>query len=165
MPKHHRQNKSITKQQLRFLGNRLVARHRNFYVYVVFGFAAALINIFVFYALHNWWKIPWFYANLLAFIISNLASFVFNKHGVFIENVDQSHSVVFQLSLFFVYRVLSLIPDNLIMFLGMSLLHWNTIIVKAIDQIVVGIFNYLTTKSIFIKSSSQMAEKLKKLIH
>lgn len=161
MTKHHHA-KGVTKKQLRKLGNKLVLRHRNFYVYVVFGFLAALINIFTFWLFHNIWKIPWFYANILAFIISNLASFVFNKHGVFIENVDKSHSIIYQLSLFFLYRILSLISDNIIMFLGMSWLHWNTFIVKIIDQIVVGIFNYLTTKSIFLKSSSKVAKIFRK---
>ncbi|WP_297819422.1 GtrA family protein [uncultured Lactobacillus sp.] len=163
MAKRH-STSNISKERLRQLGNKLVLRHRNFYVYVVFGFLAALINILTFWLFHNLWKIPWFYANILAFIISNLASFVFNKHGVFIENVDESHSVIYQLALFFLYRVLSLIPDNIIMFLGMSCLHWNTFVVKAIDQIVVGIFNYLTTKSIFLKSSSKLAKLLKRRI-
>lgn len=160
----HRQ-KRVSKKQIRKLGNRLVARHRNFYLYTIYGFLAALINIFSFMLLHNLWKMPWFYANILAFIISNLASFIFNKHGVFIENVDKSHTVIYQLSLFFVYRILSLIPDNIIMFLGMSCLHWNTFIVKAIDQIVVGIFNYLTTKSIFLNTSSKLAKRLQKKFH
>lgn len=164
---HSRRHSSpeITKKHLRVLGNRLLMRHRNFYVYVVFGFLAALINIFSFTILHSWWKVPWFYANILAFILSNLASFVFNKHGVFVENVDKSHGIFYQLSLFFLYRVLSLIPDNFIMFLGMSWLHWNVIIVKSIDQIVVGIFNYLTTKSIFLNSSSKFVLKMKERIH
>lgn len=160
--KHH--PSSVSKQHIRQLGNKLVLRHRNFYAYVVFGFLAALINIFTFWLFHNIWKVPWFYANILAFIISNLASFVFNKHGVFIENVDKSHTVLYQLSLFFLYRVLSLIPDNIIMFLGMSILHWNTFIVKIIDQIVVGIFNYLTTKSIFLNSSGKITRLFRERI-
>ena len=112
---HKRKGQKITQAQLRELGSKLVARHRNFYVYVIFGFLAAVINIACFLLFHNVWKIPVIYANTVAFIISNLASFSFNKHGVFIQNVDKQHGVVYQLCLFFIYRIISLIPDNLIM--------------------------------------------------
>lgn len=155
--------KSVTKSQIRVLGNRLVARHRDFYVYTFFGFIASLINILAFAIFHSWWKIPWFWANILAFIVSTFSSFSFNKHGVFTENKNQKHNVVYQLALFFFYRIISLIPDNLIMFIGLSCLHWNTIFVKTIDQIGVGLFNYFATKSIFLESSSKMANILKKI--
>lgn len=160
--RHQRSSQKVTPEQLRALGSKLVARHRNFYVYTFFGFLAALINIITFMAFHNWWKMPVIYANTLAFIISNLVSFYFNKHGVFINNVDKSHGLLYQLGLFFIYRILSLVPDNLIMLLGVSWLHCNTLIVKVIDQILVGIFNYLTTKSIFLNTSNKFAEKFKK---
>ncbi|MBP2057590.1 putative flippase GtrA [Lactobacillus colini] len=160
--RYQRDNQKVTKAQLRLLGARLVTRHKSFYVYMIFGFLAALINIVAFMVFHNWWKIPLIYANTIAFVISNLASFFFNKHGVFIDNVDETHSTLYQLGLFFVYRILSIIPDNLIMLVGLSWLHWNTLFVKIIDQIVVGIFNYLTTKSIFLNTSNKFAEKFKK---
>lgn len=160
--KQQKDNQKVTKAQLRVLGSKLVARHKSFYVYMFFGFLAALINTVVFMIFHNLWKIPLIYANTLAFIISNLASFFFNKHGVFIENVDKSHGTLYQLGLFFIYRILSLIPDNLIMLVGLSWLHWNVLLVKVIDQILVGIFNYLTTKSIFSNTSSKFAEKFQK---
>lgn len=160
--KRQKDNQKVTKAQLRALGSKLVARHKSFYVYMFFGFLAALINTVVFMVFHNLWKIPLIYANTLAFVISNLASFFFNKHGVFIENVDETHGTLYQLGLFFVYRILSLIPDNLIMLVGLSWLHWNALLVKIIDQILVGIFNYLTTKSIFSNTSSKFAEKFQK---
>lgn len=160
--KQHKDNQKVTKAQLRVLGSRLVARHKSFYVYMFFGFLAALINTVTFMIFHNWCKIPLIYANTLAFIISNLASFFFNKHGVFIENVDKTHGTLYQLGLFFIYRVISLIPDNLIMLIGLSWLHWNALFVKIIDQILVGVFNYLTTKSIFSNTSSKFAQKFKK---
>ena len=163
MAKNHpkRKGQKITQEQLRKLGSKLVARHRNFYVYVIFGFLAAVINIACFLLLHNIWKMPVIYANTIAFIISNLASFSFNKHGVFIQNVDKNHGVVYQICLFFIYRVISLVPDNLIMLVGISWLHWNAFFVKIIDQIFVGIFNYLTTKSIFLTTSGKFAKKFK----
>lgn len=161
MSKQNRQPTKITQHQLRILGNRLLNRHRNFYVYAIFGFLAALINILTFMLLHNLWKIPLLIANTLAFIISNLASFSFNKHGVFVDNIDSKHSIWYQISLFFTFRILSYVPDNFIMWIGLSILHLNTFLVKIIDQIVVGIFNYISTKWIFIEKSKKFTKRFK----
>ena len=47
------------------------------------------------------------------------------------------------------------------MLVGISWLHWNAFFVKIIDQILVGTFNYLTTKSIFLNTSGKFAKKFK----
>ncbi|MFR3790131.1 MAG: GtrA family protein, partial [Lactobacillus paragasseri] len=77
------------------------------------------------------------------------------------QSVDKQHGIVYQLCLFFIYRIISLIPDNLIMLVGISWLHWNALFVKIVDQILVGIFNYLTTKSIFLNTSNKFAKRFK----
>lgn len=41
--------------QIRKLGQKLIKRHRNLWVYTIFGFVAALINTVVFMVLHSWW--------------------------------------------------------------------------------------------------------------
>lgn len=99
--------------------------------------------------------------NTVAFIISNLFSFFVNKELVFTQNLDDRHGVLYQLGMFFLYRLLSLIPDNIIMVVGLSWLHWNTLLVKIIDQSMVGLINYLTTRSIFQLNEHSMIEKAK----
>lgn len=99
--------------------------------------------------------------NTVAFIISNLFSFFVNKELVFTQNLDDRHGVLYQLGMFFLYRLLSLIPDNIIMVVGLSWLHWNTLLVKIIDQIMVGLINYLTTRLIFQRNEHSMIEKAK----
>ena len=51
------------------------------------------------------------------------------------------------------------------MLVGISWLNWNAFFVKIIDQILVGIFNYLTTKSIFLNTSGKFAKKSLKKDH
>lgn len=145
---------------IRELGRKLI-HHRNLYVYTIFGFIAALINTVAFLALHSWLHIALVYANTLAFIISNLASFYFNQKAVFINNVDHQHSTWYKLLIFFTYRIISLIPDTLIMLIGLSWLHFNPLAVKIVDQILVGIFNYLTTRSVFQYQELTMIERAK----
>lgn len=148
-------------KRIRQLGQKLVKRHRNLWVYTIFGFLAALINTVVFMILHKWWHNSVVIANTIAFIISNLSSFYFNHKAVFINNVDHDHSIWHKLIVFFTYRIISLIPDTLIMIVGLSWLHLNPLLVKIIDQILVGIFNYLTTRSVFQKQEHTMIERAK----
>ena len=145
----------------RNLGEKLIKRHRSFYFYMIGGFAASVVNTVAFLLFHFGIKMAVVYANTIAFIVSNLFSFFVNKEFVFTQNTDARHGILYQLGMFFVYRLLSLIPDNLIMVAGISWLHWNTIIVKIIDQMIVGIINYLTTRSIFQRSEHSMIEKAK----
>ena len=88
-------------------------------------------------------------------------SFYFNQKAVFINNVDHDHSTWHKLIVFFTYRVISLIPDTLIMLVGLSWLHLNALLVKIIDQVLVGVFNYLTTRSVFQKQEHTMIERAK----
>lgn len=138
---------------LRKQGRKLLRRYRNLYVYTFFGFIAALINTIVFVVLHNNFKVVLVFANTLAFIISNLASFYFNHYAVFTHHVDTSKSIWRKLVAFFTFRIISIIPDTLIMLVGLSVLRWNAVLVKLIDQLLVGIFNYLTTKAVFQKTT------------
>lgn len=146
------------------LGQKLVKRHRNLFVYMIFGFIAALINTVVFMLIHKYMHSPVLISNTIAFVISNLASFVFNQKAVFINNVDHEHSTWQKLLVFFTYRIISLIPDSLIMLVGLSWLHLDALFVKITDQVLVGIFNYLTTRSVFQAQETTLIKRAKKKI-
>ena len=102
----------------RTLGERIFKRHRNLWVYMFFGFIAALINTVVFMFMHDFLHTVLVIDNTIAFIVSNLASFWFNHKAVFTKNVDHEHKLWQKLLSFFAYRIISLLPDTLIMWLG-----------------------------------------------
>lgn len=137
-------------------GGRLLRRHHDFFAYIIFGFMASLINIAVYFIFSNLLHWQLIYANTMAFFIANLASFFMNKHAVFADETNKNANIWQQIGMFFLYRVLSLIPDNLVMLIGLSWLGWNELIVKIIDQLVVGIFNYVTTRSVFKRETNKM---------
>lgn len=149
---------------IRKQGRKLLRRHRNLYVYMFFGFVAALINTIVFVVLHNNFKVVLVFANTLAFIISNLASFFFNHYAVFTHHVDKSKSIWHKLIAFFTFRIISIVPDTLIMLVGLSVLRWNTVFVKLINQLLVRIFNYLTTKAVFQKNDHFIRERIRQYV-
>ncbi len=123
-----------------------------------------MINTVVFMFMHDFLHTVLVIDNTIAFIVSNLASFWFNHKAVFTKNVDHEHKLWQKLLSFLAYRIISLLPDTLIMWLGMTVLGWPALIVKVIDQILVGIFNYLTTKSVFEKQEKNLKKRLEKKI-
>lgn len=151
--------------QITIAGGRLLQRHHDFFSYTFFGFLASVVNIASFFLFRNLLSVPYFYANIIAFFIANLFSFFMNKHIVFTTNADDNSGFLIQLGLFFAYRLISLIPDNLTMFIGLSWLQWNSFIVKIIDQVIVGIFNYFTTRSVFKKETNYLRRKLQENLH
>ena len=161
MTKNKKEVTAVDQAQIRQLGQKILKRHRNLWVYMIFGFVAALINTLVFMVLPSWWHSVMVISNTIAFIVSNLASFYFNQKAVFINNVDHDHSTWHKLIVFFTYRVISLIPDTLIMLVGLSWLYLNALLVKIIDPVLVGVFNYLTTRSVFQKQEHTMIERAK----
>ncbi len=145
----------------RALGRKLKAHNNHFGRYVIFGFIAAVINIIVFVVFRRWLRDSIFIANTLAFILSNLASFYFNNKAVFTTNLDNDRKPWKKLIVFFTYRIISLVPDTLIMMVGVSWWRLNPLWVKICDQLLVGIFNYLTTKSVFQKHQHRILNRLR----
>lgn len=154
------QNSQKDRESIRYYGKKVFRRHRNFYVYIIFGFLAAVINTIVFMVMHQSMHIQLIVANTVAFIIANLASFYFNQVLVFVDNKRDS-KIWKKLLAFFTFRVISLIPDNLIMLVGLGMLRGEAFWVKIIDQILVGIFNYLTTRLVFIKQDHQLQQRIR----
>lgn len=79
MTKNKKEITATDQAQIRKLGQKLLKRHRNLWVYMIFGFIAALINTVVFMILHSWWHNVMVISNTIAFIVSNLASFILIK--------------------------------------------------------------------------------------
>lgn len=77
----------------RALGEQIFKRHRNLWVYMFFGFIAALINTVVFMFMHDFLHTVLVIDNTIAFIVSNLVSFWFNHKAVFTKNVDHEHKL------------------------------------------------------------------------
>lgn len=53
-------------------------------------------------------------------------------------------------------RGLSYLFDTFLMFVGISVFFWAPMLVKIIDQVLVGIFNYGTSRLIFMEHNQKM---------
>ncbi|WP_232298596.1 GtrA family protein [Companilactobacillus ginsenosidimutans] len=132
-------------------------------MYCIFGFLASLLNIAIFNIGHNNLHMQLWVANTLAWFISNTFSFFVTKVYVFRTDMKDYSKLLHEGTYFLVSRILSLIIDDLFMIVAVLILPWNNLIIKAIDQVIVGLFNYFSSKWIFDYNNRHLLQKLKEI--
>lgn len=113
--------------------------------YIFFGGITTLVNIGVFAVLD---KMNWNYqlANIIAWFLSVLVAYLTNKVWVFSSHYTTFKAFIIEFVEFYFFRALTLIIDVIIMYIGISMLGWNAILVKVIDNVIVIIVNYVFSK-------------------
>ncbi len=87
-------------------------------------------------------------ANIISWIIGVIVAYITNRKYVF---ASKSTNIKKELSSFTISRISTLLLDMLIMFLFVTLLHFNDKVFKIISQILVIISNYLLSKLFVFK--------------
>lgn len=113
--------------------------------YIFFGGVTTLVNIGVFAGLDY---IHWNYqlANVIAWFLSVLVAYLTNKVWVFASHYTTFSAFIVEFVKFYFFRALTLVIDIIIMYVGISILNWNAILVKVIDNVIVIIVNYVFSK-------------------
>ncbi|MDK1717122.1 GtrA family protein [Dellaglioa algida] len=133
--------------------NELFRAHYALISYLVFGGLTTLINIITFVIFQSYLGVNYQFANVIAWFVSVVFAFVTNKLWVFgSKNVNFSGFMREILS-FFVFRILSLVIDQLIMTIGVSVLHLDAALVKLFDQVFIVLINYVFSKLFIFKKS------------
>jgi len=116
--------------------------------YLFIGGLTTLVNIVVFFVL-NALHMPLLWANTLAWLVSVIFAFFTNKSVVFQSAYTNRRRFISELVAFFVLRGLSLILDNGIMYLGITVMGLAVLLVKLVSQVIVIVANYVFSKLIF----------------
>ncbi|WP_076621471.1 GtrA family protein [Secundilactobacillus malefermentans] len=131
-------------------------KYHDIITYVFFGGITTLVNIVVF-DLCNY-VMNYQIANIIAWFASVIVAYVTNKLWVFNSHYDNWNAVFKELFLFFGLRIASLVLDQAIMTVGISLLGWDALLVKILDQVVVIASNYIFSKYFIFKSKKMNAK-------
>ncbi len=130
----------------------LFKKYQSMIAYIFFGGVTTLVNIGVFAVLD---KMNWNYqlANVIAWFLSVLVAYLTNKVWVFSSHYTTFKAFIIEFVEFYFFRALTLIIDVIIMYIGISMLGWNAILVKVIDNVIVIIVNYVFSKWYIFKKS------------
>lgn len=114
--------------------------------YIIVGLSTTVINIIMFIILKQFIEVN--IANIIAITISIFFAFFMNKNYVF----ESKHKNMLQLIfLFFGSRSISMLVEIVLVYFFVTLLQFNSLLVKILVNIVVIILNYLFSKKIFMK--------------
>lgn len=123
-------------------------KYREIILYLIYGVLTTVISLFVYYLLVILFLFP---NNALQLQIANVLSWIAGVTFAYFTN----RSIVFrsknsnrvkEAANFILSRVITLIMDMLIMFVGVSLMNGNDKILKLISQVIVVVSNYLFSK-------------------
>ncbi len=92
-------------------------------------------------------------ANIIAWFLSVLFAYITNKLWVFSSKTHGFADLIKEMSSFFFFRILSLVMDIFMMWLGISILHVNPVLTKIVDNVVVVVANYFFSKWYIFKSN------------
>lgn len=115
-------------------------------LYLFFGALTTFVNIISYTIIAKLMHIDYLVSNVIAWILSVLFAYVTNKKYVFESKTTTKKELLKEMSSFFVARILSLLLDMVVMYIGISLLHINDIVIKVLSNVLVIIANYFMSK-------------------
>ena len=131
----------------------LYKKHKEVINYLIFGVLTTLISLCVYYVLVLFLLNPdkaleLQIANIISWIAGVTFAYITNRKFVF---ESKNSNIKKEIGSFVGARIITLLMDMLIMYVGVTILHGNDKILKIISQIIVIVSNYLFSKIFVFK--------------
>lgn len=133
----------------------LLLKYKEIIMYLIFGVLTTVVSLVSYYLLtftilnpNNAVQLQ--IANIISWILSVAFAYVTNRKYVF---ESKSNDIIKEVGSFVGGRVATLLLDMLIMFVFVTLLHFNDKLFKLISQVVVIVANYVISKLFVFKNT------------
>ncbi|MDN7145510.1 GtrA family protein [Liquorilactobacillus mali] len=130
----------------------LFEKYKQVIAYLFWGGTTTVVNIGIFELWHLQ-GLNYQIGNVIAWFVSVLVAYISNKLWVFKTPFGSFKDVSRESSSFFFYRSITLLMDIVITWVGISLLGWNSLLVKIIDNVIVVVANYFFSKWYIFKKT------------
>jgi putative flippase GtrA len=126
--------------------NPFYKKHKEVLLYLFFGGLTFIISMVSYTIVNIGFCINELIANLISWILAVLFAFFTNRIWVFQSVTNTWKEFWMQMINFMGGRVATLIVEELILFVFITILSFNSVAVKLVAQIIVILFNYLISK-------------------
>lgn len=126
-------------------------KHKEVLLYLFFGGIAFFLNLGLFAFFNGILMINELLANIICWVICVLFQFFTNRTWVFDNKNNSNTGFVKQMLMFFSGRIFTLAVEELILFVFITLLSFNAIVVKIAAQIITIVLNYIVSKIFVFK--------------
>lgn len=134
----------------------LFNKYKSVISYLFWGVVTTLVNIISYIIFDRVFHVNYQVSTVIAWFLSVLTAYVTNKLWVFNSKTETKSELLSEMTKFFTMRVATLLIEMFIMWIGVSLLKWDSILVKIIDNVVVVVSNYFFSKILVFRSSGKI---------
>lgn len=135
--------------------NPFYKKNKEILLYLFFGGLTFLVSISS-YAIFNI-RIGWntLTANIASWILAVAFAYVTNRAWVFESSTDRGSNLIKEITGFVGGRIATLVIEELILFIFITELGMNSILVKIVAQVIVIALNYVISKLVVFKPKSR----------
>ena len=130
----------------------ILKKYRDFFVYIVFGFQATILNALLYMIFYQKFMISNVISTIIAWTITLVFAFFTNKFFVYKSTERRVKYIFVEFINFFLCRLLSGVLDVIFMFISVDLLNLLPLLMKFIAALGVGLINYFGGKLFIFKS-------------
>jgi putative flippase GtrA len=120
-------------------------------LYLFFGGLTTLLSIFLYWLFAHPLGVPPLAANVVSWILCVAFAYVTNRTWVFKDKARGPRGILREAASFTVGRLATLGLEELILWLGISVLAVNDLLVKIVAQVLVIVGNYVISKFLVFK--------------
>lgn len=126
-------------------------KNKEMLLYLFFGFLSFVISISTYALFNKALNINELLANIFSWIITVMFAFFTNRIWVFDSHTESMEEFVKQMLSFYWGRVVTLVIEEIILFVFITLLGMSSMLIKVIAQVVVIVLNYIISKLFVFK--------------
>ena len=130
---------------------KLFGKYKEQILYLIFGLVTTVINFVVYWAMTRLINFDAYISNIVAWVGSVMFAFITNKFIVFNSIVASTKKIVLEIIGFIGARLFSLFAEMIIIYIGVSVLGANDLLVKLFTNIIVIALNYIFSKFLIFK--------------
>lgn len=130
-------------------------KHKEPLLYLFFGGLTTLVSLASFAGAEQLLGLPPLVANVVSWILSVAFAYITNRIWVFSHKAEDAQGIFREAISFAGGRVLTLLLEEVILAVGIHILHMNSFLVKMIAQVLVVVSNYFISKLFVFKARNQ----------
>jgi putative flippase GtrA len=129
-----------------------IKKYKEVLLYLIFGVLTTIINIVTYGLFKNLLNIDYMVSNIIAWCLAVAFAYITNRIYVFNSKKNSNKDIIKEIILFITVRISSLVIDVLIMYVGVSILEFNDMLIKVLANVIVIIVNYIMSKLVVFKN-------------
>ncbi|MDD6334239.1 MAG: GtrA family protein [Clostridia bacterium] len=133
----------------------LYKKYKEVLLYLFFGVLTTVVSIGSYAFFNVTCHMNELIANVISWVLAVLFAFFTNRIWVFAAPTKTAEEFIKQLVSFAGGRVATLIVEEIILLVFITLLHFNSIVIKTIAQVVVIVLNYVISKLVIFKKDKE----------